>query len=185
MNRPAFPSLFWSYLRIGATAFGGGWAALPVFEAEIVRRRQWLAPEDVAEAYAISQSTPGVIIVNFAVFSGLRLAGRRGAFLAAFAVVLPAFFIILALAAFVSGHWDNRWLSGVLSGLRPAVVALIAGAAFRLGRPGIRSPLFLLGAAASATLLLGRVLSPVLLILLGAGLGLAGHVLRRRQEAPR
>ena len=184
MIRPAYPSLFWSYLRIGATAFGGGWAALPVFEAEIVRRRNWLAPEEVAEAYAISQSVPGVIIVNFAVFSGLRIAGPRGAGLAAFAVVLPAFFIILTLAAFVGGHWDNRWLTGVLSGLRPAVVALIAGAALRLGRTGIRSPLFLLGAAASAALLLFRMLNPVPLILLGAGLGLAGHAWRQRKEAP-
>ena len=185
MQRPPLHSVFRSFFRIGAGAFGGGLAALPVFEAELVRRRHWFTPAQPAEAYAISQSVPGVIIVNFAVFSGLRIAGPRGAGLAAFAVVLPAFFIILTLAAFVGGHWDNRWLTGVLSGLRPAVVALIAGAACRLGRPGIRSPLFLLGAAASAALLLGRVLGPVPLILLGAGLGLAGHVLRQRQEAPR
>ena len=58
MTRPPHLSLFWSYLRIGAFAFGGGLAALPVFEAELVRRRRWLSSADVAEAYAISQSVP-------------------------------------------------------------------------------------------------------------------------------
>ncbi|NLG34801.1 MAG: chromate transporter [Lentisphaerae bacterium] len=183
MNRPGYPSLFWSYLRIGASAFGGGLAALPVFEAEMTDRRHWLTPAEVAEAYAISQSVPGVIIVNFAVFSALRIAGRRAALLAVFAVVLPAFLIILLLAAFFGSRWENRWVAGILSGLRPAVVALIAAATLRLGRRSLRSPVLVLAAAACAALLLGRIIGPVPLILLGAGAGLtlhAGHSCRRR-----
>jgi chromate transporter len=179
MVRPSFPSLFWSYLRIGATAFGGGMAALPVFEAELVNRRRWLSRADVAEAYAISQSIPGVIIVNFAVLSSLRMAGKRAAVLSAITVALPAFFLILALAAFVGGSWDNRWVAGALAGLRPAVVALIAGAAIRLVRADRRSPLWLLAAAASAALMLARALGPVPLILAGAGAGLVRHGYRR------
>ena len=77
MTRPPLHSLFWSFLRIGAGAFGGGMAALPVFEAELVRRRHWLSSAETAEAYAISQSVPGVIIVNFAVLAGLRLSGLQ------------------------------------------------------------------------------------------------------------
>ncbi len=183
MTRPSYFTLFRSYLRIGAGAFGGGLAALPVFDAELVTRRRWLTAADTAEAYAISPSIPGVIIVNFAVLTGLRLAGKRGAFVAALAVVLPAFFIILALAAIFAGRWENRWIAAALAGLRPAVVAIIAGAAIRLGRAHLRSPFRILAAAGCAGLLLAKILAPVPLILLGAGAGLAWHVLRRRKEA--
>ncbi|HAL92309.1 MAG TPA: chromate transporter [Verrucomicrobia bacterium] len=183
MVRPPYPSLFWSFLRIGAGAFGGGMAALPVFEAELVHRRHWLTPVETTETYAISQSVPGVIIVNFAVLSGLRLSGKRGALVAAVAVALPSFFIILALAALFTGHWENRWVAAALSGLRPAVVAIVAGAALRLGRNGFRSPLFLLAAGASAGLMLSKILGPIPLILLGAAAGLAIHFLRRKMEA--
>lgn len=183
MTRPSHLSLFWSYLRIGAFAFGGGLAALPVFEAELVRRRRWLTSADVAEAYAISQSVPGVIFVNCSVLTALRISGKRGAVLAAVTTVLPAFFIILALAALFNGRWDNRWVAAALSGLRPAVVAIIAGAAIRLAREGIRSPLFLAAAAAGAVLMYRHVLEPVQLILVGAAAGLAFHFLRRKPEA--
>ena len=183
MQRRPLHSIFWSFLRIGAGAFGGGMAALPVFEAELATRRGWLATAEVAEAYAISQSVPGVIIVNFAVLAGLRLAGKRGALVAAVAVALPAYFIILALAALCAGRWENRWIAAALSGLRPAVVAIVAGAALRLGRANLRAPLPWIAAAAGAALLYAKILPPVPLILLGATTGLALHALRRKPEA--
>ena len=180
MSRQPLHSIFWSFLRIGAGAFGGGMAALPVFEAELATRRRWLTPHDVAETYAISQSVPGVIIVNFAVLAGLRLGGKRGALVAALAVALPAYFIILVLAVLFAGRWENRWLAAALSGLRPAVVAVVAGAAIRLGRGQLRAPLAWLAAAAGAALMLAKILPPIPLILLGMGMGLAIHFARRK-----
>ena len=183
MQRRPLHSIFWSFFRIGAGAFGGGMAALPVFEAELVARRRWFTPAETAEAYAISQSVPGVIIVNFAVLAGLRLAGRRGALVAAVAVALPAYFIILALAALFAGKWENRWIAAALSGLRPAVVAIVAGAAIRLGLANLRSPLLWSAAAAGAALMYAKILPPVPLIFLGAAAGLAIHLFRRKPEA--
>ena len=180
MSRQPLHSIFWSFLRIGAGAFGGGMAALPVFEAELATRRRWLTPHDVAETYAISQSVPGVIIVNFAVLAGLRLGGKRGALVAALAVALPAYFIILVLAVLFAGRWENRWVAAALSGLRPAVVAVVAGAAIRLGRGQLRALLAWLAAAAGAALMLAKILPPIPLILLGAGMGLAIHFARRK-----
>ena len=180
MSRQPLHAIFWSFLRIGAGAFGGGMAALPVFEAELATRRRWLTPNDVAEAYAISQSVPGVIIVNFAVLAGLRLGGKRGALVAAIAVALPSYFIILALAVLFAGRWENRWIAAALSGLRPAVVAVVAGAAIRLGLGQLRAPLAWLAAAAGAALLFAKILPPIPLILLGVGAGLAVHLARRK-----
>ncbi|HPC19918.1 MAG TPA: chromate transporter [Kiritimatiellia bacterium] len=180
MVRPSLVPVIWSFLRIGAVAFGGGLAALPVFEAELVRRRQWLTVTETAETYAISQSVPGVIIVNFAVLAGLRLGGKRMALCAALAVALPAFLVILALAAWSAGRWDNRWVAAALSGLRPAVVAILVGAAIRLGRGNLHTPLLWLAAAAGGGLLLARILSPVTLILLGAAAGLGIHLWNKK-----
>ena len=183
MSRQPLRSICWRFLGSGAGAFGGGMAALPVFEAELATRRRWLTPHDVAEAYAISQSVPGVIIVNFAVLTGLRFGGKRGALVAAIAVALPAYFIILALAALFAGRWENRWVAAALSGLRPAVVAVVAGAALRLGRSQLRSPFAWLAAAVGAALLFAKILPPIPLILLGAAAGLALHFARRKGAA--
>lgn len=158
-------------------------AALPVFEAELVIRRRWLSPQDNAELFAIAQSGIGVIIVNFAVLAGLRLVGKRGALVAVVAVVLPAFLVILALATLAAGNWENRWLAAALTGLRPAVVAIIAAAAWRLGRANLHSPWHFLAAAICAGLLFHRVCSPVVLILLGIVVGLGLHRLRRPRSA--
>ena len=135
---------------------------------------------DTAETYVIAQSIPGVIIVNFAVLSGLRLAGKRGACIAAGAVILPAFFIILALAILFRGRWDHRWVAAALNGLRPAVVAVVAGAALRLGRAHLRRVWLWLAAALAAGLMFFKLIGPVPLILLGATVGLLGHALSRR-----
>jgi len=179
-------SLCWSFFKIGASAFGGGIAALPVFEAELVNRRHWLTPAEVAEAYAISQSIPGVIIINFAIFTGLRLTGKRGAILAAIMVALPSFFIILALASLVGGHWENRWVAGALSGLRPAVIAIVVGAAFRLGWRSFHSWIPWVLAAIGAGLMFKGWLNPIALILIGAaaGFGLFLFYHLRGKEVP-
>ena len=184
MIRPPIHSMIWSFLRIGAGAFGGGMAAFPVFEAELVHRRQWLTSAEVAEAYAISQSIPGVIIVNFAVFTGLRLSGRLVALFAALSVAMPAFVCLLLIAMFFQNQWDNRWVSAALQGLRPAVLALIAAAAIRLGKDMIRSPFLLLAALAGAALMLAKLIGPVSLILIGATSGIAFHLFRKRRNPP-
>lgn len=174
--------LCWSFFRIGASAFGGGIAVLPVFEAELVNRRHWLAPGEVAEAYAICQSIPGVIIINFAVFTGLRLTGKRGAVLAAIAVALPSFFIILTLASVIGGHWNNRWIAAALAGLRPAVIAIVVGAAFNLGRRSFRTFWPWIAAAVGGGLMFAGWLTPIALILLGAAIGLSLHAFRPRHH---
>jgi chromate transporter len=169
---PSLPALAWSFFRIGCGAFGGGVASFPVFLAELSRRRGWIPESDLAGDFALSQSVPGIIIVNFAVLSARRLRGVPGALLAAFSVVLPAFLLVLALAAAIARRgMDAAWLSAAVAGLRPAVVALLLAAAVSLFRRAPRTPLSAVLALLAAAATLFR--APVLLVLaLAAAAGL-------------
>lgn len=185
--RPSLAAVAVSFLRIGAMAFGGGIAALPVFEAELARTRRWMPSDDVAECFAIAQSVPGIIIVNFAVLAGRQLRGVPGALAAAFAVVAPAFLLVLLFSSVLAGRWDAPWLQAVLSGLRPAVVALLLAAAWRIARTRIAGPaavvLFL---AAGALHLACGVPLPLLLLLAAAAGIVLGRLApaRRKERAP-
>ncbi len=125
-------ALFWSFLRVGAGAFGGGMAALPVMERELAGRRGWMSPEEVRECFALAQAVPGVILVNFATEAGGRLMGRKGAVAAGVAVVLPAFLLVLALAGVFNTEQGRAWVGKVTVVLQLLVAGLLAWAAWRL-----------------------------------------------------
>ena len=113
---------------------------MPVFGAELAGRRGWFEEGELAEMFALAQAVPGVILVNFAVLAGGRLKGKVGAVLAGGMAALPAFLLILGVAA-VYGRVPegNVWLRRVLLGLQAGVVALIAAAGVNLGRRNVPS----------------------------------------------
>ena len=120
--------LFWSFFQIGLFSIGGGYAAMPLIQKQIVDLHQWLTPAEFIDIITISQMTPGPIAINSATFVGTRVAGLPGALIATLGNVLPSCIIVLTIAYFYFKH-SNLWaLQGVLNGLRPAVVALIASA---------------------------------------------------------
>lgn len=120
--------LFWSFFQIGLFSIGGGYAAMPLIQKQIVDLHQWLTPAEFIDIIAISQMTPGPIAINSATFVGTRVAGLPGALIATLGNVLPSCIIVLTIAYFYFKN-SNLWgLQGVLNGLRPAVVALIASA---------------------------------------------------------
>lgn len=113
---------------------------MPVFGAELAGRRGWFGEGELAEMFALAQSVPGVILVNFAVLAGGRLKGKVGAVLAGGMAAVPAVLLILGVAA-VYGRVPegNVWLKRVLLGLQAGVVALIAAAGVNLGRRNVPS----------------------------------------------
>lgn len=119
--------LFWSFFKIGAFTFGGGWAMISIIEKEIVDKRQWLGREDFLDLLAVGQSLPGILAVNISAAVGDRLRQRSGAVVAALGTILPSFMIILAIAIFLTPDLikNNETLNAVFRGIRPAVVALI------------------------------------------------------------
>lgn len=120
--------LFWSFLQIGLFSVGGGYAAMPLIQAQTVQLHGWLTMNEFTDLVTIAEMTPGPIAVNSATFVGIRIAGLPGALVATLGCIFPSLFIV-SLLAFVYYRYKNlSILQSVLASLRPAVVALIASA---------------------------------------------------------
>ncbi len=119
--------LAWTFFTIGLFSFGGGYAMVPLMEREIAAHG-WLAAREFADIVAISQMTPGPIAVNAATYIGFRVAGVAGSAAATLGVFLPSLILVLLVARFLRKFKESRGVEGVLSGIRPATVGLIASA---------------------------------------------------------
>ena len=125
-------SLFIAYFQIAAMSFGGGYAAIPLIQAQIVEQHQWLTMSQFADLISIAEMTPGPLILNSATFVGQQMAGIPGAVVCTMGSILPPFLIVLVLSWFYMKYRSLKYMQGVLAGLRPVVVALIASAALSL-----------------------------------------------------
>lgn len=122
-----YAQLFWSFFKIGGFTFGGGWAMISLIEKEIVDRRRWIDRPEFLDLLAVSQSLPGILAVNISVAVGDKLRGMRGSLAAAIGTIILPFFIILAIAIFLTPDIikNNPTVNHIFMGIRPAVVALI------------------------------------------------------------
>ena len=124
--------LFWSFLQIGLFSFGGGYAAMPLIQGQVVTSHGWLTMSEFTDLITISQMTPGPIAVNSATFVGLKIAGIPGAVVATVGCILPSCIIVTILAKLYLRYRSMDMLQGVLHSLRPAVVAMIASAGVQI-----------------------------------------------------
>ena len=120
--------LFLSFLQIGAFSFGGGYAAMPLIQNQVVQLHPWLSQSEFTDLITISQMTPGPIAINSATFVGTRIAGMPGALAATAGCVLPSCILVTLLAKIYLKYRNLSLLQGVLKSLRPAVIAMIAAA---------------------------------------------------------
>ena len=120
--------LFISFLQIGMFSFGGGYAAMPLIQGQVVTLHHWLSMEEFTDLITISQMTPGPIAVNSATFVGIKIAGIPGAAVATLGCILPSCVIVTLLAKLYLKYRNMGMLQGILGSLRPAVVAMIASA---------------------------------------------------------
>lgn len=120
--------LFWSFVQVGLFSVGGGYAAIPLVQEQAVVSHSWMTMTEFADLVTIAEMTPGPITVNAATFVGARVAGPVGAVVATLGSVTPALVIVSALAYIYYRYKTLSVLQSVLASLRPAVVALIAGA---------------------------------------------------------
>ena len=117
--------IFWSFLKIGAFTFGGGYAMIPLIQHEVIHRRRWIEERDFIDLLTLAQTAPGPIALNTAVFVGYKRRGYLGALSAIIGVIVPSFVVILIVAIFFASIRDNAYVDAAFKGMRPAVVALI------------------------------------------------------------
>lgn len=181
--------LFWTFFKIGAFTFGGGYAMLPLVQSEVLAHG-WMSSEELVNFIAVSESTPGPFAVNVSTYVGAETGGVAGAFLATLGVVLPSFLIILLVARGFEKFRDSRAVKGCMSGLRPAVVGLIGAAAVSVGETVFFPAGLTAGTVLSFSFLASAVIfvimavlalknvHPILIIAFSAVLGIAGGFLQ-------
>lgn len=120
--------LFWSFFQVGLFSFGGGYAALPLIQEQVMEVNSWLTPIEFMDILTISQMTPGPIAINASTFVGTKVGGIPGAIVATIGCVTPSCIIVLILATLYYKFKGLSMVQGIIKGLRPAVVALIGSA---------------------------------------------------------
>lgn len=168
--------LFLTFLKIGAISFGGGYAILSMIQQEVVSYG-WISGNDFIDIVGISGITPGPIALNASVFIGYKLFGIPGALITMIAVLAIPCILSLSVTVFLERFRHLTWIDGVLYGIKPAVIGLIGVAFFTISKASING-LFDLFIALAVTLLLFRTkISPVLILLGSALLGVLFYAL--------
>lgn len=124
--------LFWAFFNVGLLSIGGGYAAMPLIQEQIVNVHKWLTVSEFADVVTIAEMTPGPIALNAASFVGMRVEGLAGAAAATVGCVVPSCIIVSVLAAIYNRYGNLKIINGALKGLRPAVVGMIAAAAYTI-----------------------------------------------------
>lgn len=181
--------LFLTFFKIGAVSFGGGYGMISLIRETVVFTNNWLTESEFMSFIAVAESTPGPISINMATFIGSSQAGVLGSLMATLGVVLPSFIIILIIAKYIRNFLKYAGVRAFLSGVRPCVVGLIISTGFTL----LLSTLFeiktinsgfsidfreiaifilLLGIAFAFKKLMKKKISPILMIVISAALGI-------------
>lgn len=124
--------LFWSFFQIGLFSIGGGYAAIPLIQNQVVDINSWLTMTQYADILTIAEMTPGPIAINSATFVGIQVAGFPGAIIATVGCIFPSCVIVMSLAYIYYRFRGLNMVQGILAGLRPAVIAMIASAGVSL-----------------------------------------------------
>lgn len=184
--------LFLTFLQIGAVSFGGGYGMISLIREKVLTHG-WLTEKQLLDMIAVSESTPGPIAVNMATFIGSAQGGILGSFLATLGVVLPSFIVILIIASLIRSFLKYQGVQAFLSGIRPCVIGLILATAFTMligvlfgfKSAGNSLALDVKGIIIFVIIAIFAIIfkkvrkkatSPIFLILLSAGLGMAFYV---------
>lgn len=184
-----FLQLFYTFFKIGLFGFGGGYAMLSMIQGEVVSKYGWISSSEFTDIVAVSQMTPGPIGINSATYVGYAAVtaagydpwlGVAGSAIATLAVVLPSFLLMLTISRLLLRHKNNPIIAAIFSGLRPAVVGLLAAAALLLmtgenfGTPSENPVQFIISILLFTGAFVGvkvYKLSPILMVLLSGIIG--------------
>lgn len=167
------------FFRIGLFTIGGGYAMVPLIEAEIVDKRKWIKKEEFLDLMALAQTVPGIFAVNIAIFIGYKLKKFMGAFFMTLGTIMPSFLIILAIALFFRQFQHFEPVERIFKGIRPGVVALIAAPTFKMAKTARINRYNVWIPVVSALLIWLLGFSPVYVIILS---GLGGYIYGRYKK---
>jgi chromate transporter len=173
----SLPQLFLTFLKIGAVLYGSGYVLLAFLRADFVVRFGWLTDQQLMDAIAIGQVTPGPVFTT-ATFIGFVLGGIPGALLATLAIFLPSFIFVAISNPLIPRIRNSAWVSGLLDGVNVASLGLMAAVTWQLGRASLTGLLPILIALSSFVLLVWFKVNSTWLIAGGGLIGLLSSVLR-------
>lgn len=180
--RVSLMQIFLSFAKVGALTFGGGYTMLPILQRETVARQRWATDSDITDYYALSQCSPGLIAVNMSVYIGYPLRGLPGAIVAALGVITPSVLVILLLASLLQSFAHVTLVGHAFAAIRAAVAVLVLQSVYALYKNGVvdKPTLAIFGAA----LLIGlfNIVTPVLVIVAAAVLGMAVQSARKHRR---
>ena len=163
-NKVSLWQIFAVFAKIGAFTIGGGYAMIPIIQAEMARRG-WISEEELPDIVALSQSAPGVMAVNISIFAGYRMRGVKGSIAATLGSITPSFLFILAIAMLFTTFKDNPWVEKAFKGIRPVVISLIAVPMVKMARKCCKTWWAWLLAVAALVLVAFLNVSPIYILL--------------------
>ena len=169
-------NVFLFFLKIGCVLYGSGYVLLAFLQRELVERNQWLTPQQLLDAVAIGQFTPGPVFTT-ATFIGYLLAGNAGAIAGTIGIFLPAFVLVWVVNPWVPKLRQSPWASGFLDGVNAASLGLMAGVTYTLGRAALVDGLTVVVAILSVIAVFRFKVNSAWLVLAGGAIGLAAHLL--------
>lgn len=172
--------MFLIFARIGGFTFGGGYAMLPMLQREVVENKKWATQEELMDYYAIGQCTPGIIAVNVATFVGYKKKGFFGAVFSTLGVITPSVIIVGIIAMFISNFQDYEIVQYAFSGIRAAVVALIASSVIKLFKKSVIDGVTGIIFIAITLLSFLTDISPIIFIVISGFIGLCYKLIKAK-----
>ncbi|MCX7883514.1 MAG: chromate transporter [Caloramator sp.] len=164
--------LFLIFAKIGAFSIGGGYAMLPFIQREIIDNNHYLSLKEFSDILAISQMTPGPIAINSATFVGYKIAGVLGSIAATLGIVLPSFLMIIIIASFFVKFYDKKEVKAAFLGIRPAVLGLLAAAAYSVTITNVIDIKSIFVFILSFGILFIKRMDPIIVLIISAVLGI-------------
>jgi chromate transporter len=164
--------LFFSFFKIGAFSFGGGYAMLPFIQREIVENNNWLNINEFMDIIGISQMTPGPVAINSATFVGYKVSGVVGSIMATLGVVITSFILVSIISKTLEKFKESTIVKSALMGMRPVLIALILKAFLDLAKESYLDLKSIIITTIIGLVLLSKKVHPILVIVIAAIIGL-------------
>ena len=168
--------MFFSFAKIGAFTFGGGYAMLPMLQREIVEKNKWATEDELLNYFAVGQCTPGIIAVNTATFVGYKEKGISGSIFATLGIIFPSVVIITLISALIQNFLDYKIVQHAMAGIRVCVFVLIMSSVLKLLKKSVKDiPSILIFSAVLLLSVFTDISSPVFVV----AAGIVGLFLKR------